>query len=320
MTPTDLWNATYHQLESQVDRNSFDMWLRGAVFLRYEDGVYYIGVTKWQTRDMLQERYHKTIRHVIHNLTGSEDDVVFEVYRSLDSGQDAEVETDERPLFKFLARSQKATTDEPAPALRELLQTPRLPALPESELNSDFTFARYIISQSNSMVYEAARAVAEYPGTVYNPLLMYGGVGLGKTHLLQAIAHDCVQRGLNALYVPSEVFTNDLIKAIRERTTAMFREKYRTADVLLMDDIQFIRGKESTQEEFFHTFNAMVNYNKQIVLVSDRHPDELKTLEDRLRSRFLGGLVLDVPVPQLETRMAILKMWADERGRDAASE
>jgi chromosomal replication initiator protein len=144
--------------------------------------------------------------------------------------------------------------------------------------------------------------------------LIHGDVGLGKTHLLQAIAHSYRARNLRVIYIPSEIFTNDLIDAIRNRTTAMFREKYRSADVLLVDDIQFIAGKESTQEEFFHTFNSLLSFNKQIILASDRHPRALETLEARLRSRFEGGLVMDVIPPEMETRVAILQGWALERG------
>jgi chromosomal replication initiator protein len=164
------------------------------------------------------------------------------------------------------------------------------------------------------MVFAAAQAVADMPGSAYNPFFVHGGVGLGKTHLLQAIAARCRARGLRAIYVPSELFTNDLIDAIRHKTTAMFRDKYRSADVLLVDDIQFIAGKESSQEEFFHTFNALYTFNKQIVLASDRPPRDLATLEARLRSRFEGGLVADIQMPELETRTAILYQWARERG------
>ena len=179
-------------------------------------------------------------------------------------------------------------------------------------MNEQFTFARFLVSRDNELLFNAACAVAESPGRGYSPLLLYGGVGLGKTHLLQAIAHEMVQRGLHARYIPSEVFTNDLISAIRKKTTALFRAKYRKADALLVDDIQFIAGKESTQLEFFHTFNELVNGGKQVVLASDRHPQQLIGVQDRLVSRFSGGLVLDIQPPEYETRLAILHMWAQE--------
>ncbi|MBC7814938.1 MAG: chromosomal replication initiator protein DnaA, partial [Burkholderiales bacterium] len=217
------------------------------------------------------------------------------------------------PLFRLLAE-QEDTESYGSSSLHEHISRPQHPDLPESELNPRFMFERFVANKANRMTLEAAMAVAENPASTYNPLLLYGGVGLGKTHLLQAIAHVCQSKGMRVLYIPSEAFTNDLIHAIRQRSTAMFREKYRSTDVLLVDDIQFISGKESTQEEFFHTFNALYTFNKQVILASDRHPRELKTLEDRLRSRFEGGLVVDVQPPEYETRIAILNMWANERG------
>ncbi|MAU10198.1 MAG: chromosomal replication initiator protein DnaA [Anaerolineaceae bacterium] len=314
MTPQDAWKAAYHQLELQLDRASFDTWLRDVVFLGYEAGAYLIGVPNGYARDMLQHRLYRNIRRVLSDVAGEDCELRFEIYKGEVGAAPAEPENDDMPLFKLLAQQPV----EPKPAaplpLHQAMLPPSRPDLPESELNPRYTMDRFIVNKSNSVVYEAASAVAEYPATVYNPFLIYGGVGLGKTHLLQAIAHQCTERGLKTVYIPSEVFTNDLIDAIRSRTTAMFREKYRTVDVLLVDDIQFISGKETTQEEFFHTFNALVNFNKQIVLASDRHPREMATLEDRLRSRFQGGLVADIQPPEYETRIAILRMWAQERG------
>jgi len=310
VNPQEAWNIAFSQLEIQLDRASFETWLRGAVFLGCtEDGSYRIGVANTYARDMLQHRLYREIRRVLGDVLGDRVELTFEVNK-LDPVAAAD---DELPLFRFMNRQPEAPQPEISAPLYQQVSRPQRPDLPESELNPRFTFDRFVNNQANRMTYEAALAVSEHPATQYNPFFVYGGVGLGKTHLLQSIAHACRNRGMRVIYIPSEVFTNDLVDAIRQRTTAMFREKYRSADVLLVDDIQFIAGKESTQEEFFHTFNALYTYNKQVVLASDRPPTELVTLEDRLRSRFAGGLVMDLQPPEYETRVAIVKMWAQER-------
>lgn len=318
MTPQDAWNAAYNQLELQLDRASFDTWLRQSVFLRVENDVYIIGVHNSYAQDMLQHRLYRNVRRVLSDVLGTMTELRFEVFKKEKVGNNKSdfSQSDAPPLFKFLERQQSL------PDLPETSETQHSnnygysqrmqPELPDNDLNPRFTFERFMVNKSNQVVYEAALAVAECPATNYNPFLVYGGVGLGKTHLLQAIANICQQRGFRTLYIPSEIFTNDLVTAIRNRTTAMFRDKYRMVDVLLVDDIQFIGGKESTQEEFFHTFNALVNFNKQIVIASDRHPREMKTLENRLRSRFQGGLVADIQPPEFETRVAIMQMWAQD--------
>ena len=313
MKPLDAWNAAFHQLEMQLDRASFETWLRGAALLDVEslDGetaTFVIGVRNSYTRDMLQHRLYRNVRRVLSDVYGRSVELRFEIDKPTEEAGDHS--DDEMPLFRLLAQQNPTT---PAAPLHEQVARPVRPELPESELNPRFTFDRYIAANENATIFAAAQAIVERPASAYNPFFIYGGVGLGKTHLLQAIAHACQARNLRVIYIPSEVFTNDLVDSIRQRSQAMFRDKYRSVDVLLVDDIQFISGKESTQEEFFHTFNALYTFNKQIVLASDRHPRELETLEARLRSRFEGGLVMDIQPPSFETRMAILDSWAYER-------
>lgn len=315
----NLWNIAYNQLQLQFDRPTFDTWIKRVTFIRAEnDGkLYVMGAKNTIMRDMLQHRLYRNIRRVLSDVCGYDVELRFEVH-----AEPAQEADEEMPLFRLLAQQAQPSPalpseiGEPAtaiPPLHQVIGRPQKPNLPESELNSRYRFERFIVTSNNRIAYEAAQAVVEAPGRNYNPFFVYGGVGLGKTHLLQAVANACAEKGLQVLYIPSEVFTNDLIASIRNKTTAMFREKYRGVDVLLVDDVQFIAGKDSTQEEFFHTFNALMTFNKQIVIASDRHPSELTLLEDRLRSRFQGGLVTDVQPLDYEARIALLQMWAQER-------
>jgi chromosomal replication initiator protein len=308
------WNATYNQLEMQLDRASFDTWLRDAAFLGCEGDIFTIGVPNSYARDMLQHRLYRNIHRVLTDVCGRD---ALELRFQLHKPKPADTDTADMPLFQLLAQSAASESPESASdPLHRHVARPQRPAMPESELNPKFTMERFIFGNENPLLYPATQAVLERLGTAYNPLLVYGGVGLGKTHLLHAIGQACRQNNLNAIYISSEAFTNDLIDAIRHRTTAMFRDRYRSADVLLVDDIQFIGGKDNTQEEFFHTFNTLHMHNKQIILAADRHPSLMDGVVDRLRSRFQSGLLVEVTLPELETRMAILQMWAQERGID----
>jgi len=215
------------------------------------------------------------------------------------------------------ARSAEPTAADLAAANTAPAVEPAVVPLP-SKLNPKYTFNNFVVGPSNRLAHAASIAASENPAKAYNPIFLYGGVGLGKTHLLQAIGNACAQRGLSVVYVSSEEFTNDLINAIRTHTTEAFREKYRSIDVLLIDDIQFIAGKESTQEEFFHTFNTLHGQDKQLVISSDRPPKAMVTLEERLRSRFEWGLTVDIQAPDFETRQAILRSKA-ERSRISVS-
>lgn len=313
MKPQDAWQIAYSQLEIQFDRASFNTWLKNVCFLSYEpsEALFVLGVHNSYALEMLQQRLYRNVRRVLSDCFGQDVSIRFELSKLAEPPQIQLPDYEEdMPLFRHAAQHPTPTFEDGG---HDYMQRPRFAESPESELNPRYTFDRFIVNRANHMVYEAARAVAESPNGAYNPLMIYGDVGLGKTHLLQAIANECAGRGLNVIYIPSEVFTNDLVQAIRRRQQVMFRDKYRRADVLIVDDVQFIAGKESTQEEFFHTFNALYTFNKQIVLASDRHPDQLTTLEDRLRSRFAGGLIVDVQPPEFETRVAIMEMWAQER-------
>ena len=282
------WQAALGQLQIEMPRAAFDTWVRDTEVITQEDGAYVIGVHNAYARDWLEDRLLATVKRVLAGIVGRTVEVRFVVWQG-----EAE-EPVESP----------ATAAEPAEARRTA-----------SRLHPRYLFDNFVVGPSNRLAYAAALAVAENPARAYNPLFLYGGVGLGKTHLLHAVGNACSSSRLEVLYVSSEEFTNDLINAIRGHTTDSFRDRYRGIDVLLIDDIQFIAGKESTQEEFFHTFNTLHGQDKQVVISSDRAPKALVTLEERLRSRFEWGLTADIQAPDLETRLAILRSKAERAGR-----
>ena len=305
MNADQAWQSVLGQLQMEMPRASFDTWVRDTKPVSYNDGTLTIGVRNAYARDWLESRLASTVNRLLVGILNSTVDVHFVVH-----GNETERIVDEAPS------STPESTAQPRFAPAEAYEQPSR----NSSMNPRYIFDAFVVGSGNRLAHAACLAVAEKPARAYNPLFLYGGVGLGKTHLLHAIGNACQMRGLRVLYVSSEEFTNDLITAIRTHTTQAFREKYRSMDVLLVDDIQFIAGKESTQEEFFHTFNTLHGQDKQIIVSSDRPPKALVTLEERLRSRFEWGLSADIQPPDLETRLAILRTKADRTGRHVPNE
>lgn len=292
MNAEQAWQTVLAQLQMDMPRASYDTWVRDTRPVGCENGVMTVRVRNAYARDWLDSRLAGTVNNLLLDTLDEDISVNFVVTQAEEIAA-ADLET-----------------------IPVSMATPASEIKPRHiALNPRYTFGTYVVGSGNRLAHAACQAVAEKPARAYNPLFLYGGVGLGKTHLLHAIGNACYANGLNVLYVSSEEFTNDLIAAIRTHTTQAFREKYRSADVLLIDDIQFIAGKESTQEEFFHTFNTLHGQDKQIIVSSDRSPKSLVTLEERLRSRFEWGLTADIQAPDLETRLAILRSKAERTGR-----
>ena len=301
MTPEHAWKATLGELELQMTRATFNTWLKGAHLVDCKDDTYVIAVRNDYARDWLENRLRDT---VVRTLTAV---------------------TRQRMQIKFIVCPDGSTTTLPVSesghfAVPTKKEEKKKNGIVANTLTSRFTFASFVVGASNRLAHAAALSVAENPGRTYNPLFVYGGVGLGKTHLLQAIGHRCQSGDYTVCYITSEMFTNDLVQSIRNKQMAQFRERYRTPDVLMIDDIQFIAGKESTQEELFHTFNELHSQGKQVVISSDRPPKAMATLEERLQSRFEWGLMADIQLPDVETRKAILQAKAEEMGIDVPDE
>jgi chromosomal replication initiator protein len=324
MRPEDAWQAVLGEIELTMGKSSVVTWLKSARLVAYEDGHYIIGVFNGYVKEWIEHRKRDDIKRMLSERMGRAIEVSFAVVsQSSVSAPQAAPQTPVRQADPKPAKKAEAplAVASPSPAVPAPVssQPPAPPALPKltpmstttpgmaDGLNPRYTFEAFIVGSGNRMAHAAAQAVAESPSERYNPLFLYGGSGLGKTHLLHAIGHSARQRGLTVRYVTSETFTNELIGSIRGQSQDAFRSKYRSVDVLLMDDVQFIAGKESTQEEFFHTFNSLHGANKQLVVTSDRAPKNMVTLEDRLRSRFEWGLMTDIAPPDYETRIAILQ-------------
>jgi chromosomal replication initiator protein len=334
---TQIWQSALGDLQMQTVRTDYETWLKRTALVSVDGGLAVVGTPNIFVKETLENRFIGPIRRTLGNILGYPVQVRVVLHSPGSTfGTAQTVERVEQPVAvgsngngtshgHSNGNGHTALIDEdsvedfvpaaprPAPAAG-VPQQLELPSTRSSVLNSRYTFSSFIVGGSNRLAHAACLAVAEHPAQAYNPLFLYGGVGLGKTHLLHAIGNYALDRNpeINVLYVSSEKFTNDLINAIRRQQTEEFRIRYRNIDILLIDDIQFIAGKEGTQEEFFHTFNTLHGAGKQIVISSDRPPKAILTLEERLRSRFEWGLIVDVQTPDLETRTAILRTKGDQ--------
>jgi len=281
-----LWENTMSIIKNKIQSISFETWIKEIKPIKQDGDTFYFEVASDLHKKMIVDRYHTTIKDCLVNT-------------AMQTNYPLQEETLD---LVFLTSEEKSFLDVSSPSI----ETNPAKAV---KLNPSYSFENFVVGSSNKFAHAASVAVAEAPGLTYNPLFIYGGVGLGKTHLMQAIANYIKDQypEANIMYVTSESFMNELISSIQTNRNVEFRDKYRNVDVLLIDDIQFIAGRESTQEEFFHTFNALYESNKQIIISSDKPPQDIPTLEERLSSRFQWGLLADIQPPDYETRMAILK-------------
>jgi chromosomal replication initiator protein len=301
MTNYEIWQAVLADFELKVSKPNFTTWFKNTGIAQYDAGHVVICVPNAFTKSWLENKYHKDIIATIEKKTGKPIKRIEYRVESVKNIEEQECTLSVAPTV--------STVQTP------IHSNPKLGIGAQFGLNAKYTFNTFIVGKGNELAHAAAQAVADRPGDAYNPLFIYGGVGLGKTHLLQAIGHAMLASNpaVRILYVSSEKFTNEFVSSVKSGKAKEFKDRYRNVDLLLIDDIQFIGGKEQTQEEFFHTFNELHQQGKQVVMSSDRPPKAIPALEDRLRSRFEWGMIADIANPDLETRIAILQSKCQEK-------
>jgi len=293
MNNDQIWHAVLGEIELNLSKANFTTWFNNTFISDFNEERVVVSVPNTFTKAWLEKKYHKEISQALENVTSQKiKEIIYKV----------EVKKT-NPVTDLLKKIKVRREEEPA----------ELPNGNRFGLNNRYTFDSFVVGKGNELAHAASQAVAANPGNAYNPLFIYGGVGLGKTHLLQAIGHELASRTKKILYVTCEKFTNDYIQSVRNGQAKEFKDRYRNIDLLMIDDIQFIAGKEGTQEEFFHTFNELHQENKQIVITSDRQPKSIPALEKRLLSRFEWGMIVDVAPPDTETRAAILQTKCREK-------
>lgn len=303
MTNEELWESVLAQIQLNISSANFATWFKGTKIASQENNQVIINIPNSFAKEWIEQKYSKIIFKILHNLDNNIKDAKYFI---------------EKPTLKIktLRKESAALSDDNQLDFQEF-RVDR-----ETNLNPRYAFENFVVGSFNELAHAAGQAVVKNPGFIYNPLFVYGGVGLGKTHLLEAIGNEVFKnfQKKRVKYIPSEKFTRGVVASIRNQEMESFKSKYQEIDVLIIDDVQFLAGKEKTQEEFFHTFNALYEKNKQIILSSDRPPKAIPSLTERLRSRFEGGMIADISFPDFETRVAILKTKTKERGVDFTEE
>lgn len=309
MTNYELWQAVLAEFELKLTKANFTTWFRNTGIAEFNNGQVVICVPSNFTHSWLTKHYHTDLIKSIERITGKPVKKIDYRVENIKNVKEQECAVSQSPsVMSAPTNSMQTFVPQSHPEEERKYAT-------QFGLQPKYTFTTFIVGKNNELAHAAAQAVAARPGDAYNPLFIYGGVGLGKTHLIQAIGHSMLEKNPNTkiMYVNSEKFTNDFITSVKEGRAKEFKDRYRNVDLLLIDDIQFIGGKEQTQEEFFHTFNELHQQGKQVVMTSDRPPKAIPSLEDRLRSRLEWGMIADIAAPDLETRMAILQAKCQEK-------